>query len=189
MSLTLPPPSVNVWQSRFELERLLALFQLANPKHVCELGVADGGLTWCWAHNCSPGAHILSVDWWNPDAPYPDNRACFGHWALRNTCTIDWVAGDTRADDTLARVKAFAPFDWLFIDAGHAIKDVTSDWERYSPLVAPGGVVAFHDITPTMRPDQVEVHLLWRELKRGRKHVEIFENDGDDKLGIGLLYL
>ncbi len=187
--ITLPPVSINTWQSPFELERLLLLFRHANPKHVLELGSADGGSVWCWAHNCSPGTQILSVDWWKPDAGYPDNRHLYGQWAIRNTCTIDWIAGDTRDESTVERVKTFAPFDWLFIDAGHAINEVTNDWNRYSPMVSPGGVVVFHDITPTMQPNQVEVHLLWKELRRGKKHIELFENDQDNKLGTGLLWL
>jgi predicted O-methyltransferase YrrM len=189
MNITLPPPSINTWQSPFELELLLLHFRHASPKHICELGSADGGSIWCWAHNCVPGAHILSVDWWKDDVGYPDNRIQYGHWALRNTCTIDWVKGDTRDDATLNRVREFAPFDWMFIDAGHALIDVTSDWERYGPLVSPGGIVVFHDITPNMRPNQVEVRLLWDRLKETRRHVEIIENAKDDKLGTGILWV
>jgi len=186
--ITLPPKSINTWQSPFELERLLLLFRHRAPKHILELGSADGGSIWCWAHNCVPGAHILSVDWFDTKL-YPDNRHLYGLWAEKNTCTIDWIDGDTRDSKTLERVKEFAPFDWLFIDAGHGINEVTSDWNNYGVLVEPGGVVVFHDITPVQRPGQVEVCQLWNELKRGIKHVELFENNTDDKLGTGLLWL
>lgn len=188
MKLTLPPPSINTWQSLFELERLLLFYRHRTPMHILELGSADGGSIWCWAHNCVPGAHILSVDWFHTEL-YPDNRHLYGHWAERNTCRIDWIEGDTRDDTTLARVKEFAPFDWLFIDAGHGLTEVSSDWERYGPLVQPGGVVAFHDITPKMRPKELEVRLLWDKLKQSHRHVEIIADVNDDKLGTGLLWV
>lgn len=189
MALIFPPETVNVWQSPFELRRVLELFTALAPKHIAELGSADGGTIWCWAHNCVPGAHILSVDWYKPDCGYPDNRHLYGHWAIRNTCRIDWVAGDTREQPTINRVKEFAPFDWLYIDAGHALKEVTNDWEQFSPMVRKGGVVLFHDITPRIRPEQVEVRLLWDQLKHTHAHMEIIENVNDDKLGTGVLWV
>ena len=186
-AVTMPPHEINTWQSPFELGWMLDIFVRQAPRCILELGSADGGTLWCWAQNCQPGAHIISVDWFHPS--YPDNRDKYPQWSIDGDCFIEAIRGDTRDDLTLARVKARGPYDWLFIDAGHGINEVTSDWERYSPLVPPGGVVVFHDIAPTMRPQQVEVHLLWSNIKKGRKHMEIFENDQDDKLGIGVLFM
>ncbi len=36
--------------------------------------------------------------------------------------------------------------DALFIDGDHAYKAVLQDWLLYSPLVRPGGIIAFHDV-------------------------------------------
>src|SRR5262249_47954579 len=38
-----------------------------------------------------------------------------------------------------------APIDFLFIDADHSWAGIDRDWRDWSPLVAPGGVVALHD--------------------------------------------
>ncbi len=35
--------------------------------------------------------------------------------------------------------------DFMFIDGDHSYEGVRTDWELWSPLVAPGGVVALHD--------------------------------------------
>ncbi len=40
--------------------------------------------------------------------------------------------------------------DLLFIDGDHQYASVLADWLLYSPLVRPGGVVAFHDIALTV---------------------------------------
>jgi hypothetical protein len=37
------------------------------------------------------------------------------------------------------------PYDFLFIDAGHSLEDVSLDYGHYQLLVRPGGVIAFHD--------------------------------------------
>lgn len=37
------------------------------------------------------------------------------------------------------------PIDFLFIDAGHRFEDVKLDWELWSGLIAPNGVVGIHD--------------------------------------------
>ena len=40
--------------------------------------------------------------------------------------------------------------DLLFIDGDHQYASVLTDWLLYSPLVRPGGLVAFHDIGLTL---------------------------------------
>jgi predicted O-methyltransferase YrrM len=38
------------------------------------------------------------------------------------------------------------PIDVLFIDGDHSVEGCLRDYEMYSPLVKPGGMIAFHDI-------------------------------------------
>lgn len=40
------------------------------------------------------------------------------------------------------------PYDVLFIDAGHSLRDVVADEFDYTPMVRPGGLVVFHDALP-----------------------------------------
>jgi predicted O-methyltransferase YrrM len=38
------------------------------------------------------------------------------------------------------------PLGLVFVDGGHALDVVLADYEAWSPYVAPGGVLAFHDV-------------------------------------------
>ena len=51
-----------------------------------------------------------------------------------------------------------APFDFLFIDAGHSYQDVAADYRDYSRMVRRGGLIAFHDALPRSLYPEIEVH-------------------------------
>ena len=38
------------------------------------------------------------------------------------------------------------PIDLLFIDGNHEFEAVLQDYEQWSPLIKPGGIIAFHDV-------------------------------------------
>lgn len=40
---------------------------------------------------------------------------------------------------------AEGPFDFAFIDGGHSLETIQSDWEHVKQMMAPGGVVVFDD--------------------------------------------
>lgn len=77
--------------------------------------------------------------------------------------------------------------DFLFIDGDHSYEGVSRDYELYSSLVAPGGIIAFHDILlPTSG-----VPRLWDEIKSSYRHREIVSpapKNPDKPLGIGILW-
>jgi len=63
--------------------------------------------------------------------------------------------------------RQFGPFDWIFLDAGHAEHEVQADVDNYLPLARPGGVVALHDILPGKNAQAwIEVHKVWQRLQR-----------------------
>ena len=45
------------------------------------------------------------------------------------------------------------PLDFMFIDGNHTYEFVKSDFERFSPFIKKGGIVAFHDVSVTGRDD------------------------------------
>ena len=59
------------------------------------------------------------------------------HWMFAGRDTHDRTALDFAA--------LRGPYDMLFVDAGHKLADVQQDDATFSPLVRPGGIVAFHD--------------------------------------------
>lgn len=58
---------------------------------------------------------------------------------------VHLIRGNTHDVAVQARVREAAPFDMLFIDAGHLYDDVRADYHDYAPMVRPGGLIAFHD--------------------------------------------
>lgn len=74
-------------------------------------------------------------------------RSFHGRWVLddrRSAFLIGW------SHDPATVQKAYrhlaGGIDLLFIDGDHQYASVLTDWLLYSPLVKPGGLVAFHDI-------------------------------------------
>ncbi|MCX5706434.1 MAG: class I SAM-dependent methyltransferase [Candidatus Omnitrophica bacterium] len=45
-------------------------------------------------------------------------------------------------------INYFTEIDFLFIDGDHSIDGCKYDFEHYSPLIKPGGYLAFHDYYP-----------------------------------------
>lgn len=62
----------------------------------------------------------------------------------------------------LAFATRWAPYDMLFIDAGHLIEDVEADHRDYGPLVRSGGIIAFHDSLPRASYPGVKI---WQYLE------------------------
>jgi hypothetical protein len=64
----------------------------------------------------------------------------------------------TDTEEAFQLASAKAPYDLLFIDAGHTEEEVRKDYETYAPLVRRGGFVAFHDALYRSSYPEVEVH-------------------------------
>jgi hypothetical protein len=60
---------------------------------------------------------------------------------------------------------------------------VRADFEDYSPLVRPGGLIALHDILPHATVPSCCVHEFWTELKRSPSAFELIDRDGFDSWG------
>lgn len=173
------PDIIDTAQVPFELERLLAIFgELDPPNGVLEIGVWHGGTLWHWLQG---GHEVVAVDDEMRDAD------AWEEWALEAGSSLDLIQGDSHDPAVVEQVRAFGAFDFVFIDAGHTYADVSVDWQNFREMVAPGGVVAFHDILP--RPDY-GVDQLWSEIKaEGLPTVEIVEGSRPGYCGIGVVWL
>ena len=60
------------------------------------------------------------------------------------TDVVITVVGDS---PTIAR-NWVTPIAFLFIDGGHGVEPATLDYQLWTPHVAPGGVLAIHDVFP-----------------------------------------
>ena len=73
--------------------------------------------------------------------------------------------------------------DFLFLDGDHTYEGVKQDFQMYSPLVKPKGLIAFHDIAPHPPETGCDVFRFWQEI-RETQHV-IDEYVADWKQGWG----
>jgi hypothetical protein len=74
------------------------------------------------------------------------------------------IGADTHDVRAVALAESYAPYDLLFIDAGHSYNDVRADYATYARLVRPGGIIAFHDALPRSAYPEVQVHRFLAEL-------------------------
>ena len=174
-----------------ELHRFAKIVAALRPEKVMEIGTFRGGNLCVLCRLSSPTADIISVD-------LPGGRFGGGYSAMRcllyrSFCkrfqAMHLIRGDSHSDEVLARVKSITQsLDILFIDGDHTYEGVKRDFFAYSPLVRPGGVVAFHDIVEHARDSGCEVARFWNEIKQQYRHEEIIENPQQGWAGIGILY-
>ena len=116
----------------YELMILNKLVQLQNPKLIVEFGTFDGRTALNFAAN-APAAKIVTIDFLPQPclfdgAPYAANIHC--------------EQGDSTSFD-ISPYRGRAEF--IFVDGGHDAPIVTSDSLKALDMVAPNGVVVWHD--------------------------------------------
>lgn len=188
--LTASSPPVPAYQAPGEFA---ALWQhVAGRRHavVVEIGSLFGGTLWGWLN--LPGAEtVVSVDVVTDHRPIRDEvlaaRAQWRTWpnAAQRLCVFE---GDSHSGDmrlNVEQVLGSRPIDFLFVDGDHSYDGVLADFKMFSPLVRPGGVVAFHDTVPTAWAHEPGVVRLVNELKWNHRlrSVEWFAPDQD---GVGI---
>lgn len=181
-----PPTPVPIFQWEAEFSVALELYRRVRPESVLEVGTYHGGTLYHWLQNAGPGARLMSVDSYGVGV---DNRHLYDEW-VPDGVELRVIAGDSHAVETVEQVITSAPFDWVFIDAGHYYNEVLADWRLYRPMVAEGGVVLFHDILPpTLAHPEIEVARLWEEIKAEYPCLEIVADQTAEWGGIGIVLL
>jgi predicted O-methyltransferase YrrM len=98
-----------------------------------------------------PMGVLVAVD------PYPRQRLGFSAHliiARRDVSkipvgTVNWMrtTGSIAAQELYS--KDVQHFDFVFIDGDHSYEGLKADWEGWSRLLAPGGIIALHDSRST----------------------------------------
>jgi cephalosporin hydroxylase len=179
------------FQVREEITQFLKLLSQHPPVTILEVGTEKGGTFFLLARVAAPNALLLSLDLPAGDGnSYPPWREPLYRGFAREEQHIELVRKDSHDPRTVERVKdllAGRPLDLLFIDGDHSYDGVKKDYEMYSPLVARGGAIAFHDIVDGEEANVGGVPRLWRELKQTRQHLEFVKSWQQGGWGIGVL--
>jgi len=190
--------SIAPMQVHSEIKALCQALQELRPATIVEIGTARGGSLYLFARMAAADARLISVD-------LPFGRFGGGYPAWRKRLyqafagpsqSLALLRADSHDAGTVKQVTGLCkgqPVDFLFIDGDHSYSGVQADFEAYSPLVRPGGLIGFHDIVPGVERDTGGVPQFWQDLKRsgrvrGQFH-EFVESWNQRGFGIGLIRL
>jgi cephalosporin hydroxylase len=176
-------------QQRKEILDLLALLAENPPRAVVEIGTDEGGTLFLWARVAAPDALLVAVD----DRPLGPTGTR-SPWAIvRRAFALDsqrielLIPRDSHDPATANEVRGLVhgrEVDFLFVDGDHSYEGVKRDWELFSPLVRPGGLVAFHDVNEKRHPGVIR---FWRELEKSHDTTKLVANDPPGTFGIGVV--
>lgn len=134
-------------QNANELAELIDELRRRDVQLVLEIGVYLGGTLWLWK-SLWPEAEVVGID----------NMTLIGRCEAcerrraHNGCPNMMLDLNSRDAHLLRRNSADVPahfkpasFDLLHIDGDHSISGVRADWNNYSPMVKPGGLILLHD--------------------------------------------
>jgi cephalosporin hydroxylase len=177
-------------QSTDEILWLLERLEQLRPRTVVEIGTDEGGTLLLWTRVAAPDALLVAVD-----ARPLGILGRFSAYAVlrrglaRRQQRVELIMpADSQSQATVERARRLThdrPVDFLFIDGDHSYDGVKRDFELWSPLVRPGGIIAFHDMKPD-HPDGVPQ--LWMELQE-RFETEERVAAADPSFGIGVLHV
>ena len=181
---------IGIVQKREEIQWLFELVRAARPRIVLEIGLDLGGTFFLWSRAAAPDAHLFAIDTRPPGrlgvwSAFPLVRRGFAVGAQR----VSLLMGrDSHSETTFRRVAALLagrPVEFLFIDGDHSRDGVWQDFHMYSALVAPGGLIAFHDISPNPTEWTQGVARFWQEFTAEHETKECVVN-GEPGFGIGV---
>ncbi|MDQ3804772.1 MAG: class I SAM-dependent methyltransferase [Acidobacteriota bacterium] len=178
-------------QLKSEIAALCEIVRELRPAAVCEIGAAGGGTTFLFSRVAPPDCLLVTVDL-EFDEPRLRAVSSFARGRQRIVC----VGRDSHDEETVRAVVGCLggrSLDFLFIDGDHSRAGVARDFELYSPLVRPGGVIALHDIVPVREGDTNHhaggVPEFWRELSdRYPSARQIIDDRGQSAFGIGVIH-
>jgi predicted O-methyltransferase YrrM len=123
---------------------ILRAFRLLRGKRAyLEIGTFDRGNLAYVSSILSEDAHLLGIDLQKDDV-----RDSLLREKLFPAQTYSSIVGSSRGSDTVEQVKAVlqgSKLDAMFIDGDHTAYGTMSDYALYEEVVAPDGIIMFHD--------------------------------------------
>lgn len=182
---------IGITQKPAEIRTLFERVRAERPRRVLEIGLDEGGTLFLWARAAARDGRLVSVDVrplgrLGAASPFALERRGFARPGQRIHLVMPADSHDEATRRRVVSLFGGEPLDFLFIDGDHSYEGVRRDFELYAPLVRPGGLVAFHDVSPRTTPATEGTARFWRELAAERE-VEELVAPGDAGFGIGLL--
>lgn len=162
-----------------EFVHLLRIME--DSRSILEIGSRYGeSLRW-FARHCPNGSRIVTVDLGNcPDNDYGHRT---GDWwddvckEFSDTHDVHQIYGDSHAPETVEKIRALGPYDFIFIDGDHSEAGVRQDWENFGHM---GKIVAFHDAASL-----AAVFNVFDTARQGKEHVLLYS---PNSYGIGVVF-
>ncbi len=185
--------TITPYQNRSEITRLAERVRALAPRTLLEVGTARGGTLFLLCQAAAGDATIVSLD-----LPEGRNGGGFPKWKMPTYAAFAkpgqrllFVRGNSHDPASRDKVHALMdgrPSDFIMIDGDHSYEGVKTDFELYYPLLAPGGLLALHDIRPTPYDPSIDVHRFWIEIRDRFRTEEIVETPDQPNFGIGLVH-
>jgi cephalosporin hydroxylase len=173
-----------------EIRWLFELVRAQRPRVVLEIGLDLGGTFFLWSRAAAHDAHLLAigskpVGRLGMGSPFSIVRRAFAVGSQRVTLLMESDSHDESTRQRLARFVEARAIDFLFIHGDHSYAGVWQDFKMYSPFVAPGGLIAFADISQNPTERTKGVAQFWREFTVEHKTDQHVIND-QPGFGIGV---
>jgi predicted O-methyltransferase YrrM len=181
-------------QVRSEIRKALEVIETIQPKVIVEIGTAGGGNLFLLSRAAHAHAYLASVDLpaGNWGGGYQGWKIPVFRRLLLKGQRADFIRADSHNPSTLEELKRRLRgklIDVLFIDGDHSYAGVKQDFDFYSRLVRPGGLVLLHDIVRHRPEDNCHVDQLWAELRQRYDSREFIEDRRQAWAGIGLMQM
>lgn len=151
-----------------EAERDCLAHHAKGKKMLAEIGVYHGVTTCRLREAMDPCGTLIAVD------PYPKQRLGFSAQRVVARREVSRIGGGTvkwmrtTGAEAARELVAGGPqcFDFVFIDGDHSWEGLQADWQGWSKLIAPGGVIGLHDSrsTPSRQIEDTGSVLFTREV-------------------------
>jgi len=152
----------------FQWQRLARL----RPSVFIEVGSRHGLGLRCWAEACAEDALVIAVDWpnqgWGAEGSLDLLRKNL-RVIQDGGRDIGLILGDSHSKEVQQEVMCMLdgrPVDAVHIDGDHTYRGSKLDWEFFSPLVRPGGLVMLHDVHPVQKNEHIQVHRVFSEIEQ-----------------------
>jgi cephalosporin hydroxylase len=184
---------IRPFQVRSEIIGLLKELDQRRPRCIIEIGTARGGTLFLLTRVAADDCLMISIDLLSSDfrGGYPEWKSPFYKSFAQEEQDLHLLRADSHDSATRKKVEDILEgrkADLLFIDGDHSYSGVKRDFEVYCPLVARGGMVAFHDIADP-KEGKYGVNEFWKEIKDSYAHKELIEDRKQGWAGIGILYM